>query len=154
MKVQVHELEDKTFRVVFQRSLVALVKDSKKGYYFAVPDHHNKLVRSTSIATVCRIIETGNNEGKNRIWAEGRSICDTRDNFDKSQGRRRAFTQALVEFSILSKPIIEIVNRKFGNKPIEEILDSVHVWLKSIRGVFWKAYFKSMDKKLVRVSVD
>ena len=141
MRVIVNELNKVEFQVKFRRRLVKLDKSQTEGYQF-------KLVMSdkdqvASIATECRIFIMPAHEE----CASGITVCDTRDHFSKSVGRRAAFTKALKLLECSNK-ILELSQRITERLRVEPLR-----W-KEIRQEFWKAYFASMDKSLVTEHVE
>ena len=142
MKVKVKELNGAEFKVSFRRVAVILDKTQKHGYQFRNQNGTDKVVQA-SIATECRIIALPGRE----VCAFGVSVCDTRDNFCKSDGRRRALTKALYEMRT-STVMTQVVHKMM---PLEDVEEKSKPCLKKVRTEFWHAYFSEMDKGRAKV---
>lgn len=131
--VEVPEMSAK-FRVTFGRTLVVLDKSDKTGFKFqesnALPCPE-KFV-GVSIATTCRIFRYVNDD-KRELIVHSKAVCDTRDVFDKSKGRKKALGNALDIF------VDKITLKELARK---------------IRRCFWMAYFKQVDRKILDKMVE
>lgn len=124
------EVLGKRFRVYF-RYLPAMLTDD--GIKEALPEVPFDVADSR--ATKCDIKDMETNE----VIATGIAYCDTRDQFEKSKGRRLAFQHALRRFKSYAP----------AGSPMLMMEADADRKLRSIRREFWKAYFSEMDKKLV-----
>lgn len=133
MRVKIAELNGAEFRVFFRRRLLALEKKDAIGYVWRVPADGEKNVHA-GIATQC-VIES---KPSGKICAQATVVCDSRDNFSKSAGRRRAFTAAMKQFSWSGVVLTDADDKDIDPERVRKI-----------RAEFWNAYFSQMDKKLV-----
>jgi len=130
---------------VYFRYLPAILVPRGTGQEIAVACA-TPLASADTRATRCDIKDMKTGE----VIATGMSYCDTRDQFEKSKGRRLAFGKALEIWS--DGPILcDMWRAYYGRSDVMEFAN-IGVFGRYIRREFWKAYFSQMDKKLVRAT--